>query len=73
MAVPNIQLPFSRNYNFALLPDAENTFGTCAMKIQGHRVEPPGVWECARAQRIEAIQGNENAAVKHQCLELGLW
>jgi len=102
-----------RNYDFALLPDAENTFGTCAMKIQGNRVEPPesargtiartykymaGVypryqmgrsqqrlmdawdrmyppdaWECARAKRIEAIQGNENIVVKHQCLELGLW
>jgi len=29
------------NHSFALLPGAENTFGTCAMKIQGNRVEPP--------------------------------
>ena len=29
------------HYNFALLPGVENTFGTCAMKIQGNRVEPP--------------------------------
>ena len=102
-----------RNYNFALLPDAENTFGTCAMKIQGNKVEPPeaargmiariykymagaypsyqmgrpqhqlldawdkmyppDAWECARAKRVEAIQGNENFAVKNQCLERGLW
>jgi deoxyribonuclease-1 len=30
-----------RNYDFAMLPDAENTFGICAMKIQGKKAEPP--------------------------------
>ena len=29
------------NYNFTLLPDAQNSFGTCPMKIEGNRVEPP--------------------------------
>ena len=30
-----------QNYNFILLPDAESAFGTCPMKIQSNRVEPP--------------------------------
>lgn len=29
------------NYEFALLPDAENDFGICPMKIDNHQVEPP--------------------------------
>ncbi len=29
------------NYNYAMLPGAQNTFGTCGMKIQGNKVEPP--------------------------------
>jgi deoxyribonuclease-1 len=30
-----------KNYNFALLPGAQNSFGTCPMKIEGNKVEPP--------------------------------
>ena len=30
-------------------------------------------WECARAKRIEAIQGNENPFVKNPCQENKLW
>ncbi|MCL2259125.1 MAG: endonuclease [Cystobacterineae bacterium] len=30
-----------QNYNFALLPHAPNTFGSCPVKIEGNRVEPP--------------------------------
>jgi deoxyribonuclease-1 len=29
------------NYNFAMLPGVESTFGSCQMKIEGKRVEPP--------------------------------
>jgi deoxyribonuclease-1 len=29
------------NYNFAMLPGVENTFGSCAMKIDSRRAEPP--------------------------------
>lgn len=29
------------NYNYAMLPDAAPTFGSCAMKIAGGRAEPP--------------------------------
>ncbi|OIN99302.1 MAG: endonuclease I [Desulfovibrionaceae bacterium CG1_02_65_16] len=34
---------------------------------------PVDGWECARASRIEAIQGNENPMVKGKCQALGLW
>lgn len=30
-----------QNYNFQLLPGVASSFGTCPMKIDGHRVEPP--------------------------------
>lgn len=30
-------------------------------------------WECVRAKRIEAIQGNENPFVKNPCQENKLW
>jgi len=29
------------NFNFAMLPGVESTFGSCEMKIEGKRVEPP--------------------------------
>ena len=29
------------NFNFTMLPGVPNTFGTCAMKIEGNRAEPP--------------------------------
>jgi deoxyribonuclease-1 len=29
------------NYNFTMLPDAENRFGSCAMKIDDRKAEPP--------------------------------
>jgi len=101
------------NYNFTLLPMANSDFGSCTMKIEDRKAEPPvgargriartylymeaayskykmskqqrklmsawdrmypvDSWECKRAQRIEAIQGNVNAIVKQQCVKLGLW
>lgn len=101
------------NYNYAMLPDVPSTFGSCAMKIEGNKAEPPEYargtiarstkymawayprfelsrqqeqlmdawdrmypvdqWECTRARRIEAAQGNENPLVKGQCQEAGLW
>lgn len=101
------------NYNYAMLPGAKNTFGSCAMKIEGSKAEPPEYargtvarstkymtwayprfqlsrqqeqlmdawdemypvdqWECTRARRIEAIQGNENPVVKGKCQQAGLW
>ena len=99
------------NYRFSVLPGVPNTFGTCAMKIDDRRVEPPegargaiarttlymadsypqyrlssaqrklmeawdktypvDRWECLRAKRIEAIQGNENALVAQPCRSNG--
>jgi len=101
------------NYNYAMLPGAPNTFGSCGMKIQDNKAEPPvhtrgaiarttkymawayprfqlsrqqeqlmdawdrmhpvDDWECTRAKRIEAIQGNANPMVKGQCQEAGFW
>ncbi|MBU1229730.1 MAG: endonuclease [Proteobacteria bacterium] len=101
------------NNNFAMLPGTPSAFGSCAMKIEGNKAEPPehargtiarstkymawayprfklsrqqeqlmdawdalhpvDQWECIRARRIEAIQGNENPLVKGQCREAGLW
>jgi deoxyribonuclease-1 len=100
-----------QNYAFALLPDAESSFGSCPVKIEGRRVEPPvearGIiartylymqavypryqmgrreqrlmeawneayppdqWECARAERIAAIQGNSNRITEARCEEVG--
>ena len=37
------------------------------------RMHPPDAWECTRAKRIEAVQKNENPAVKGQCMARGLW
>ncbi len=34
---------------------------------------PVDTWECQRARRIEAIQGNENIFVKSKCIRKGLW
>lgn len=101
------------NDNYAMLPGTPNTFGSCAVKIAGNKVEPPehargtiarttkymawayprfklsrqqeqlmnawdamypvDRWECTRAERIEAIQGNESPMVKEQCQKAGLW
>ena len=101
-----------RNYDFTLLPNAESSFGTCQMKIQGKLVEPPesargiiartylymqaeysryrmrrpenqqmqswnknyppDAWECIRARRIEAVQGNRNNITETRCSEVGL-
>ena len=30
-----------QNYNFTLLPDVPSSFGSCPMKVEGNRVEPP--------------------------------
>jgi deoxyribonuclease-1 len=35
--------------------------------------DPVDAWECERARRIEAIQGNENPFVKRACRSAGLW
>lgn len=102
------------NFSYAMLPEAEPSFGRCAMKVAKNRAEPPerargqiartyfymadaysssysmslrqrklmrawnsrypvDSWECARAGRIEKLQGNENIFVKQACLEAGLW
>jgi len=101
-----------KNYNFALLPEADSAFGSCAFKIQDNKVEPPerargliartylymqaaypryamgrpqrqlmeawdktyppDAWECTRARRIEAIQGNPNPITQTRCKEVGL-
>lgn len=34
---------------------------------------PVDAWECTRAKRIEALQGNANARVKEPCQQAGLW
>lgn len=103
------------NRPFQMLGDSvPSAFGSCAMKIQGRRAEPPArargqiaratkymaeaygprftlshqqqqlmdawdrmypvdTWECVRARRIEALQGNENRFVKEPCQQAGLW
>ena len=35
------------NYNFTMLPDAKSDFGTCEMKIDNRKADPP---EAARGQ-----------------------
>ena len=53
------------NYRYSMLGDGvPATFGSCSMKIDG--------WECTRARRIEAIQGNPNERVKEACRQAGL-
>ena len=37
------------------------------------RQYPVDSWECTRARRIEALQGNENRYVKAACQQIGLW
>lgn len=37
------------------------------------RMYPVDEWECTRAKRIEALQGNENARIKEPCKKAGLW
>ena len=37
------------------------------------RMYPVDEWECTRAKRIEALQGNENARIKQPCQQAGLW
>ena len=101
------------NYNFTMLPNTNSDFGSCKMKIDAKKAEPPEAargrvsrtymymdaaypkykmskqqrklmaawnamypvdrWECVRARRIEAVQGNENTIVKNNCEESGLW
>ena len=34
---------------------------------------PVDAWECTRAKKIEALQGNANARVKEPCQQAGLW
>ena len=37
------------------------------------RQYPVDKWECTRAKRIEALQGNENRFIKAPCQSAGLW
>ena len=95
------------NYNFVSSLDANSDFGSCAMKIESRKAEPPvdsrgriartylymqdtykrykmgkpqaklmaawdkmypvSEWECKRASRIEAIQGNKNRIMTLRC------
>ena len=101
------------NKQYAELPSAHASFGSCPAKVMAGRFEPPASakgqvaraalymddayprfhlseqqrrlftawdrvykvdqWECTRAKRIEALQGNENLFVKNPCREAGLW
>ena len=38
-----------------------------------NKTYPVNAWECRRAKRIQAIQGNENRFVKEPCVKAGLW
>ncbi|MCG8611992.1 MAG: endonuclease [Pseudomonadales bacterium] len=95
------------NFRFSMLPGETADFGSCAMKIEDRKAEPPEysrgriarahlymayayprftlsnaqqklmfawhkkypvtAWECERARRIEAIQGNRNPVVQDFC------
>ena len=97
------------NFNFTVLAGGKVDFGTCQMKVENKKAEPPEEargriartylymeqrykrynmsksqrklmkawnklypvtsWECLRAKRIEAIQGNVNNVVAQQCLK----
>ncbi|MFQ8814823.1 MAG: endonuclease [Sutterella wadsworthensis] len=46
------------NYNYELLPGVPNTFGTCEMKIDGRRAEPP---ERSRGEIARAMLYMEGA------------
>ena len=101
-----------KNHNFALLPGVASRFGSCLVKVEGNKVEPPerargmiartylymqasyprfsmgrpqqqlmeawdkmyppDAWECTRARRIEALQGNPNAITQKRCQEAKL-
>lgn len=37
------------------------------------KMYPIDKWECTRAKRIEAVQGNANKFVKEPCVEQGMW
>ncbi|MCP4987376.1 MAG: hypothetical protein GY928_15370 [Colwellia sp.] len=52
------------NHNFAMLPSAKSDFGSCAMKIDNRKAEPP---EAARAKKISSLQKSENEVVKSRC------
>ena len=101
-----------KNYPFTALPaSTPSTFGSCPMKIQDGRAEPPDAvkglvarthlyrqaaypkfrlssqqqklmeawdrmypatdWECLRAERIQALQGNENPFTTRSCARRG--
>lgn len=95
------------NYTFTLLPHEPADFGSCAMKIEDRKAEPPesargriaraylymdvtyshfsmsrktrqlmeawdrmypaDQWECDRASRIKALQGNVNSVMDKAC------
>lgn len=95
------------NYRFTMLPDAESSFGSCDMRIENRKAQPPEIargqiaraylymddsypkynmsksqkklmqawhkmypvseWECTRAERIKAIQKNDNVFVSQYC------
>ncbi|NGZ15574.1 endonuclease I [Vibrio aestuarianus] len=99
------------NYNFTMLPDEQSDFGSCEMKIENRKAEPPESargriartylymestysrysmsksqrqlmnawdkmypveqWECERAKRITALQGNTNGVVQDRCDNIG--
>ncbi|MGI2109719.1 endonuclease [Shewanella frigidimarina] len=101
------------NYNFTMLPDEKSDFGSCDMKIENRKAEPPESargriartylymestysrysmsksqrqlmnawdkmypvvqWECDRAKRITALQGNMNNIVQNRCVDKKLW
>jgi deoxyribonuclease I len=100
------------NFNFVMLGNVKNSFGSCAMKIANRKAEPPeasrgiiartylymdslyphykmsrqqrqlmnawnkiypvSAWECERAKRIQAVQGNPNLVVQQSCESAGL-
>lgn len=101
------------NYNYEMLPGVKSTFGSCEMKVENRKAEPPErargeiaramlymedtyapvyrmsdrqkkmveawnrqhpvtQWECTRAGRIAALQGNENRFVAEACRKAGL-
>lgn len=99
------------NYNFTMLPDVKSEFGSCDMRINNRKAQPPlqahgriaraymymestyerytmskqqkqlmtawhnmypvSKWECTKALRIKAIQGNANNVVENSCKKAG--
>lgn len=64
-----------RNYNFAMLPDAQSSFGSCPMKIEANKAEPPAYVRgiIARTYKYMASTYPRYRMSKSQTHLMGAW